>query len=337
MKTVFFCGHESPYGLAHLEPVLRRFEVIAVVAATNRCWEIFHCNLVGQTFSYRPPVRRIAANILEHARRLFLRVSDINSICRRNGITLLWCNDVNQGSFLKTLEILKPELILCAAYPQVFSGPLLTIAKKGAINFHPSLLPKFRGAHPHYWAIATGAEQGGLTAHFMTESLDAGPVIAQIPLPIGNLYYSEYYRTIVEHTPLLVGKVAEFLSAGKSPIPQIGEGSYFRNDREIHHRIFWRTMTATTIWNLIRSERAFCSFRGRLVWARRADLLTQNRNMTNGVIVEPGTIIDINEAHIVVAARNGFVGLTVLSNGMYNTSFKAWVAHHRARIGETFA
>jgi phosphoribosylglycinamide formyltransferase-1 len=66
--------------------------------------------------------------------------------------------------------------ILTANFTQKYSGRLL--------NIHPSLLPKFPGLQTHERALAAGETEHGATVHFVTATLDAGPLIAQIRVPI---------------------------------------------------------------------------------------------------------------------------------------------------------
>jgi phosphoribosylglycinamide formyltransferase-1 len=52
------------------------------------------------------------------------------------------------------------------------------------INIHPSLLPKFTGLHTHQRAIEAGEQEHGASVHFVTPTLDAGPVILQAKVPV---------------------------------------------------------------------------------------------------------------------------------------------------------
>ena len=52
------------------------------------------------------------------------------------------------------------------------------------LNIHPSLLPSFKGLHPHAQALDAGARISGCTVHFVTPELDAGPIIAQAAVPV---------------------------------------------------------------------------------------------------------------------------------------------------------
>jgi methionyl-tRNA formyltransferase len=344
MRAVFFCGHNSPYGLAHLKPILRSFDAVAVVVATEERWADFGQKLVGQRFSYPSPLFTAVDDMIDVTRSVARKLAGwcqadkrLSPICRNAGIPVWRTGDVNDPDFVRSMSECAPDVILSAAYPQMLSGDLLETARRGGINFHPALLPRNRGAHPHYWAIAKGDAEGGVTAHWMTERLDAGPIVAQIHFPISTMYYSEYYRAIIEHTPALVCEVESNLASGTAPIPQTGESSFNNNDREIQHRVSWSLMHARVIHNLIRTDKAFCTYRGHLVWIRRAELLSSNRNITKYTVVEPGTVVDIDGSYIVVAAADGYIGISSLSDGGCNLSFGRWVARHRARIGERFS
>jgi formyltetrahydrofolate deformylase len=79
------------------------------------------------------------------------------------------------------LEILAGacDLVVLARYMQVLSGEFLERLGTPAINIHHSFLPSFAGAAPHERARERGVKLIGATAHYVTEELDAGPIIEQ--------------------------------------------------------------------------------------------------------------------------------------------------------------
>ena len=86
----------------------------------------------------------------------------------------------------------------------------------------------------------------------MTKEIDTGDLIAQIKFNIINYNYENLYKKIVSETPRLIEKVEELFLKGKfTPLKQdSSKSSYFRNDREIHHRIQWNIHSAEDIFNL---------------------------------------------------------------------------------------
>jgi methionyl-tRNA formyltransferase len=75
------------------------------------------------------------------------------------------------------------SLLLVATYHRKIDGSVLVSCGE-AINLHPSLLPRNRGANPMFWSIYNGDSNTGVTAHALTEGFDDGPVCAQSVLPI---------------------------------------------------------------------------------------------------------------------------------------------------------
>lgn len=81
----------------------------------------------------------------------------------------------------RLLELLagKVDLVVLARYMQILSGDFLERVGVPLINIHHSFLPAFAGQHPYQQAHARGVKIIGATAHYVTEELDAGPIIAQ--------------------------------------------------------------------------------------------------------------------------------------------------------------
>lgn len=84
--------------------------------------------------------------------------------------------------FIRALE---PDLIVIAGFNQIINKDIISTARYGVINVHPSLLPKYRGATPTVWALMNGEKETGVTVHFIEdERIDSGKIIAQSRLEI---------------------------------------------------------------------------------------------------------------------------------------------------------
>ena len=99
-----------------------------------------------------------------------------------------------------------PDGVLLAAYGQLVPADLLEVAPRPPLNVHPSLLPRHRGAAPVASTILAGDPVGGVTLMVMIAELDAGPIVAQWPVPL----------TGRETTPELESRLAE-LAAERVP------------------------------------------------------------------------------------------------------------------------
>ncbi|WP_147445115.1 methionyl-tRNA formyltransferase, partial [Corallococcus sp. CA053C] len=82
------------------------------------------------------------------------------------------------------LAALKPDLLLAFFFPWKLTPEVLAVAPRGAINVHPSLLPRYRGPCPLGWALRDDARELGLTFHRMDASFDTGPVLVQGTFPV---------------------------------------------------------------------------------------------------------------------------------------------------------
>jgi methionyl-tRNA formyltransferase len=79
---------------------------------------------------------------------------------------------------LADVRSLSPDLVVLADYGQIVPAPLLEL-RHGALNLHPSLLPRHRGATPIPATILAGDAETGVTLMHMDEGLDTGPIVAQ--------------------------------------------------------------------------------------------------------------------------------------------------------------
>jgi formyltetrahydrofolate deformylase len=89
-----------------------------------------------------------------------------------------------EAALLQHLRDLNAETVVLARYMQVLSGDFLRAWSKPIVNIHHSFLPAFAGQRPHKQAHDRGVKLIGATAHYVTEELDAGPIIAQATTPM---------------------------------------------------------------------------------------------------------------------------------------------------------
>jgi phosphoribosylglycinamide formyltransferase-1 len=76
------------------------------------------------------------------------------------------------------------EFICLAGFMRIFTDGFVESWAGRMLNIHPSLLPSFKGLHPHRQAIDAGCRIHGCTVHFVVPELDSGPVVAQAAVPV---------------------------------------------------------------------------------------------------------------------------------------------------------
>jgi methionyl-tRNA formyltransferase len=105
---------------------------------------------------------------------------------------------------------LEPDLVVLADYGQIVPKELLGL-RHGALNLHPSLLPRHRGATPIPAAILAGDTETGVTLMRMDRGLDTGPIVSQAPVPLDGT------ETAPDLERSLAGVAADLLRANVGP------------------------------------------------------------------------------------------------------------------------
>src|SRR5262249_15040288 len=90
----------------------------------------------------------------------------------------------NNLDFRAQLESLIPDAIIVVGYGRIIPSWMLSLPRYGNINVHASLLPKYRGAAPIQWAIASGETITGVTTMVLNEGLDTGDILLQDEIAI---------------------------------------------------------------------------------------------------------------------------------------------------------
>ena len=92
--------------------------------------------------------------------------------------------DAFDAEISKTLDRYEVKLIVLAGFMKLFQPAFVRKYRNRIINIHPSLLPAFPGAHPVRDTLTYGVKVSGVTVFFVDEGVDAGPIIAQVSVPV---------------------------------------------------------------------------------------------------------------------------------------------------------
>ncbi len=95
-----------------------------------------------------------------------------------------YAGNPRNGRAINILGNLECDVIVSVNYLFIVEKDIINLPKKIAINFHGSLLPKYRGRTPHVWAIINNETQTGITSHIIDENCDTGDIISQINVSI---------------------------------------------------------------------------------------------------------------------------------------------------------
>src|SRR6185295_18844059 len=121
----------------------------------------------------------------------------------------------HDAEIVSELERRDVDLVCLAGYMRILSQNFLDSYRGRLLNIHPSLLPSFPGLDAQRQALDNGVKLAGCTVHFVDETLDGGPIIAQRTVPVyeGDTVESLSARILEQEHQLYPEAVAQVLSA----------------------------------------------------------------------------------------------------------------------------
>jgi methionyl-tRNA formyltransferase len=163
------------------------------------------------------------------------------------GVPVLQPGNPNGEATVAQLARTKPHLLVAVGYTRRLGAALLGLPPLGAVNFHASLLPAYRGKHPVFWALFHGERSAGLTVHLMEPRIDEGPILLQVRVrtrvtdSVAALYERIMDRSIVLVARLLADAEARSARGGRLRGRRQDErgSSYFSSTSEADFRLTW--------------------------------------------------------------------------------------------------
>lgn len=151
-----------------------------------------------------------------------------------------------------------PDLIWVTDYRYLLPASVLRLPRRGVVNLHPSLLPKYRGRASINWAILRGERELGLSAHFVDEGMDTGDILAQRRYQLGqhedvgdalNKLYPHYESITAE----VLAQFAAGVVTGRSQ--DHTQATQYPRRKPEDGLVDW-SRPALEVWNLVRAVAA---------------------------------------------------------------------------------
>lgn len=122
----------------------------------------------------------------------------------------------HERAIIAALRERQVDLVCLAGYMRLLSPCFVEAFRGRIVNIHPSLLPAFPGLDAQRQALEHGVKVSGCTVHFVDETLDGGPIIAQRAVPVidGDTVESLSARILEQEHQLYVEAVARVLAKG---------------------------------------------------------------------------------------------------------------------------
>jgi len=239
-------------------------------------------------------------------RGLKLAASPIKLCAQQFNIPLFQPTGVGEKDFVEKIKDLKPDLFVVISYGLILPESFLAIPAKMAVNVHPSLLPKYRGAAPINWAVISGEIRTGVSLIKMNSRMDAGDILAVEEVEIVETDTAEMLRDklagIAAH--LLVKTVDKIEAGDALLIPQDeAEASYAPKLTKEMGQLAWED-PAVKIHNQIRGLQpwpgVFTYFQG-----KRIKIVTTQAGDVENARAVPGEVISVGPEGILAATGSG--------------------------------
>jgi len=217
-------------------------------------------------------------------------------------------NQMKDPEVYETFKSLQPGLVILAFVTDIIPEKLLTLPSLGTICYHPSLLPRHRGASGINWAIIQGDTRTGLTIFWADKGIDTGPILLQKEVEIGpeDTTGSLYFNTLFPMGIEAIIEAVELIKEGKAPrIPQDESKATYEPpcDDRVASVDFEKPINE--IYNLIRGcdpqPGAHTSFKGKKVrfYDARMELSESGK--------KPGEILAVETDRLIIAAKGGIL------------------------------
>jgi methionyl-tRNA formyltransferase len=183
------------------------------------------------------------------------RPDPLRATAESAGLNVLAPRELRDPAVFEQYASWKPDLLVMAFVTDILRENVLSAPASGAIQYHPSLLPRHRGNSAINWAIIWGETKTGLTIFWPDKGIDTGPVLLQKEIEIGpddttgSLYFNKLFPLGVE----AIAESVRLVREGKAPrlVQDEWLATYERPCRDEEAKLDWNRPAGET-YNLIR-------------------------------------------------------------------------------------
>ena len=267
--------------------------------------------------------------------------SAVKAAAEHHGIPVLQPETLKDPATHARLREAQADVLVVAAYGLILPQAVLDLPRRGALNIHASLLPRWRGAAPIQRALLAGDLVSGVSIMQMYAGLDTGPVLLSEPVGIApEETGGTLHDKLASLGARLIVTALEGLSRGAAQAtPQPTEGvTYAHKIGKAEARIDWRRAAV----EIERQIRAFNPFPGALARLRAEDIKVWRSTLVSTALVSagvgsPGSIFRVDNEGIAVACGVGALRLTELQRaGGKRLSADAFLRGCAVAPGESF-
>jgi len=272
-----------------------------------------------------------------------LEYSEVKKFALERNFILFQPERITNANFVRSVNELAPDLIVVVAFGKVLPREVLSIPKKGCVNIHFSLLPKYRGPAPVQWALLNGDNYTGVSLILMKEEIDVGDIILQRKVPI-DAYdnYLTLLRKLCNIGTILLEQALNLIREGRaSAHPQDDSGiSYAPFLKKSDGEINWQD-SSRRIFNQIRALNPWPGTYIKLKGGKKVNILEAKitplpQEGKKKVFPKPGEIVEIRkgEGFVVACGEGGLLVIRVQPESKSIQKAYDYLQGARLRVGD---
>jgi methionyl-tRNA formyltransferase len=241
----------------------------------------------------------------------------VKQLAESKNIPLIESRKANSPKIKARIKNIDPDVIISSDWETWISPGLTALAKKGAINVHDALLPKYAGFSPVNWALINGEKTAGITVHYIEEVFDQGKIILQEKIPIvEDDTVVEVLKKIFVKTPEIILKSLDLIEKNKVEAKEqdLSQASFYHKILKKDCEINWNN-SSQAVYNFIRAlsdpfpnaftyfqdkklkikkasipKKVYCGIPGRLICREKKGVVvlsgSKGVNQPQGIVVE---------------------------------------------------
>ena len=232
----------------------------------------------------------------------------LSILAKENDIPNIYTDLLKQKKYAdQFINDFLPDLIVFAFVNDIIPKNILDAATIGSIQYHPSLLPKYRGRSAMNWAIFNGENKTGISIFWVDEGIDTGPILLQKEAiiedndSVASLYFNKLYPLGIE----AMIEAVELTEKGNAPkIDQNeSESNYDPPFDEKYAQIDW-SQNVDIIHNQIRASDPQP---GAYTYIKNTKIFLYQSNKMSNIFndIPPGTIIKTENSSVIIVANKG--------------------------------
>ena len=235
----------------------------------------------------------------------------IIDFCTQHQIPIFIGNprDEKSKKFIHGFEI---DVLLSINYLYLVNDYIYEYPKKYAINFHGSLLPKYRGRTPHVWAIINNEKETGITAHLITKNCDEGDIVFQEKVTIDeNSTGADLLEEYGKRFPLIIDTIISKITNGSLEVfPQNHDLATYYGKRVPEDGVINWDWQKERIRNWVRAQAK--PYPGAFSFVNGKKIIIHQIKLSNHGYLDTdvnGSILKVKDT-IIVKVQNGAIELT---------------------------